>query len=394
MRELPFHHEPQIAALVAAYRQQFTETKTGPEGTVGEYADKLATLSCDELLDRLLVACPDIYEQAGPDSLPDSERLQRLIGLAAGHLRPETHWPLIGDYFDSLRYPGLYDRMDYEAAGEAIITAFNQRLSAELRERVTAALTRDFDFTDVAQGKRATPWFSDRFAPLGEYYSPWMLKVLGATVGKVSHLVFPRWMERAGPINQMFGSTRMHCVMLTLDFREDARQFWAASSDNIVDPLGACLYAGPDSPHIVLFMHTIAQAAEQLGQRAQVHELGQMVFLHEFAHVIHLGRADTDGLLNPAAPPPWTRQDWVELVAQFFTWSAIKDDGRLAALFEKLTDLLPPEYRTWRTLRDCSLEDLRAYLWLLRRNGAGKRGVAFQEWFCAEHPQLPPLPKP
>ena len=159
MRELPFHHEPQITALVAAYRQQFTETKTGPEGTVGEYANKLATLTYDELLDRLLVACPDIYEQAGLDSLPDSERIQRLMGLAAGHLRAETHWPLIGEYFDSLRYPSHHDRMDYEAAGEAIITAFNQRLSAELRERVTAALTRDFDFTGVAEGKREKPWF-------------------------------------------------------------------------------------------------------------------------------------------------------------------------------------------------------------------------------------------
>lgn len=284
--------------------------------------------------------------------------------------------------------------MDYEAAGEAIITAFNERLNDDLRQRVRAALTLDFELHQVAEGKRATPWFCDRFAPLGEYYSPWMLKVLGATVGKVSHLVFPRWMERVGPINQMLGSTRMHWVMLTLDFRQDARQFWAATPDNVVDPLGACLHAGPDSPHIVLFMHTIAQAAEQLGQRAQVHELGQMVFLHEFAHVIHLGRADTDGLLNPAAPHPWSRQDWVELVAQLFTWSAIKDDAKLAALFEKLTDLLPPEYRTWRTLRDCSLEDLRAYLWLLRRNGATKHGAAFQEWFCGEHPQLPPLPKP
>ncbi len=394
MRELPFHNEPQIAALVHAYRKQLTGTETGPEGTVGDYAGKLATLNYDELLDRMLVACPEIYEQAGLDSMPRSERMQRLVALAAGHRRAETHWPLIGEFFDSLRYRSRYDIMDFEAAGEAIITAYNQRLSAELRERVTAALTRDFDFNYVAEGKRETPWFHERFVPLGEFYSPWMLKVLGATVGKLSHLVFPRWMERAGPINQMLGSTRMHCVMLTMDFRQDARQFWAASSDNVVDPLGACLHAGPDSPHIVLFMHTIAQAAEQLGQRAQVHELGQMVFLHEFAHVIHLGRADTDGLLNPAAPPPWTRQDWVELVAQFFTWSAIKDDARLAALFEKLTDLLPPEYRTWRTMRDCSMEEFRAYLWLLRRDGAGKRGVAFQEWFCAEHPQLPPLPKP
>ena len=80
-------------------------------------------------------------------------------------------------------------------------------------------------------------------------------------------------------------------------------------------------------------------------------------------------------------------------MAQVFAWSAIKDDAKLAALFEQLTDMLPPEYRTWRTLRDCSLEDFRGYLWLLRRSGAGKRGVAFQEWFCAEHSQLPPLPK-
>lgn len=58
MRELPFHHEPQIAALVHAYRNQITDTGSGPEGSVGEYADKLASLTYDELLARLLVACP------------------------------------------------------------------------------------------------------------------------------------------------------------------------------------------------------------------------------------------------------------------------------------------------------------------------------------------------
>lgn len=320
--------------------------------------------------------------------------MQRLVGLAAGHRRAETHWPLIGEFFDSLRYRSRYDIMDFEAAGEAIITAFNQRLSVELRERVTAALTRDFDLTKVAEGKRETPWFSDQFVPHGEFYSPWMLKVLGATVGEVSHLVFPLWMESVGPINQMLGSTRMHSVMLTLDFRQEAGQYWKPTPDNVVDPLGACRFAGPDSPHIVLFMPAIAQAAEQLGRRAQAHELGHLVFLHEFTHVIHLGRADADGLLNPAAPEPWSRQDWVELVAQLFTWNAIKHDATLASLFENLTDILPPEYRTWRTLRDCSLEEFRAYLWLLRCNGAVKRGAAFQEWFCAEHPQLPALPKP
>jgi len=393
MRELPFHHEPQIAALVDAYRQQLADTETGPEGTVGEYADKLAALSFDELLDRLLAACPDNFAQAAFDSLPGNERIQRLMGLAAGHLRAETHWPLIGDFFDSLRYRSKHDNIDFEAAGEAIITAFTQRLSEEQRKQVVNELTCNFDFNAVAEGKRLTPWFVDRFAPLGEYYSPWMLKVLGATVGKVSHLVFPRWMERVGPINQMLGSTRMHCVMLTLDFRQDAGRSWKPTADNVVDPLGACLLGGPDSPHIVLFMHAIAQTAEQLGQRGQVHALGQLVFLHEFTHVIHLHQADSDGLLNPAAPPPWTRQDWVELVAQLFTWSAIRDDVTLAGLFEKLTDMLPPAYRTWRTLRDCSLEDFRAYLWLLRRDGAGKRGVAFQEWFLSEHPQLPPVPK-
>lgn len=119
MRELPFHNEPQIAALVHAYRKQLTGTETGPEGTVGDYAGKLATLNYDELLDRMLVACPEIYEQAGLDSMPRSERMQRLVALAAGHRRAETHWPLIGEFFDSLRYRSRYDIMDFEAAGEA-----------------------------------------------------------------------------------------------------------------------------------------------------------------------------------------------------------------------------------------------------------------------------------
>ncbi|MEQ2006560.1 MAG: hypothetical protein ABMA26_07170 [Limisphaerales bacterium] len=393
MRELPFHHEPQITALVYAYRKQLKDDPTGPEGTVGEYADKLASLSYDELLDRLLVACPDKFGEIGLNYLPAGERLQRLMGLAAGDLRGETHWPLIGDFFDSLRSRSQDYVVDFEAASEAIITAFNQRLTAEQQERVRADLIHEFEFADVAEGKRLSPRYI-HFTPSGEYYSAWMLHVLGTTVGKLSDLVYPRWLTRPGAINQMLGSTRMHSVMLTLDFRVDARQYWEPTSDNVVDPLGACLYAGPDSPQIVLFLHAIARAAEELERPYHVHELGQLVFLHEFAHLVHLGRSDLDGLLNPAAPEPWSRQDWVELVSQLFTWSAIKDDAKLAALFEKLTDISPPAYQTWRTLTDCSLEDFRAYLWLLRRNGAGKNGLAFQEWFCAEHSQLPPLPKP
>lgn len=394
MRELPFDHEPQIAALVAAYRKQLTETETGPEGTVGEYAEKLATLTYDELLERLLVACPDNFAEAAFGGLPGDERIHRLMGLAAGHLRADLHWPLIGEFFDSLRFPSKHDYIDFELVADAIIIAYTQRLNNEQRERVKAALTLDFDFNSVAVGKRLTPWFVDRYKPIGEYYSPWMLKVLGATVGEISHMVFVRWIHRTELINQMLGSYMLNSVTLTLDFRQDARQFWVASSDRLVDSLGACRCAGPDSHQIVLFMHAIAQAAEQLGQGAQVHELGALVFLHEFAHVIHLGEMDTEGLFNPDAPKPWNRKDWVELVAQLFTWSAIKNDAKLAALFEKLTDTLPSEYQTWRTLRECPLEEFRTYLWLLRHNGAVKNGLNFQEWFCAEHPQLPPLPKP
>ena len=394
MRELPFHHEPQIAALVDAYREHLQNDKVGPEGTVGEYADKLAGLSYDELLDRLLVACPDKFGEIGLNYLPAGERVQRLIGLAAGRFRAETHWPLIGDFFDSLRNCSREYAVDFEVAGEAIVTAFNQRLTPWHRKRVVADLTDEFEFADVAEGKRLDSWSTVHVGPSGEYYSSWMLKVLGATVGKLSALVYPRWLTRPGAINQMLGSTRMHSVLLTLDFRVDARQYWEPTPGNVVDPLGACLYTWPDSPQIVLFLHAIARAAETLERPYHVHELGQLVFLHEFAHLIHLGRKDTDGLKNPAAPPPWNRRDWVELVAQLFTWSAIKDDAKLAALFEAWTDISPLAYQTWRTLKDCSLEDFRAFLWLLRRNGAGKRGVNFQEWFCAEHPELPPLPKP
>lgn len=265
MRDLPFDHQPQIFALVAAYRKQLTGTDTGPEGTVGEYADKLATLTYDELLDLMLVACPDNFAEAAFACLPGNERIQRLMGLAAGHLRADLHWPLIGEFFDSLRFRSKHDCIDFELVADAIITAFTQRLNNEQRERVKAALTSDFDLTSVALGQRLTPWFVNRYAPIGEYYSPWMLKVIGATVGEISHLVFPRSIYRTELINQMLGSDMLDSVTLTLDFRQDARQFWTATADNVVDPLGACVYAGADSPHIVLFMHAIALAAEQLG---------------------------------------------------------------------------------------------------------------------------------
>lgn len=394
MRPYPFLYHPQIAVLLHAYRKRLKDGERGPEGTVGEYEAKLATLSLDELLDRLLVACPETYERAAFECLPGHEQLQRLMALAFGHLRAETHWPLIGEFFHGLRFRSRHDSFDWEAARDAIITVFSQRLTDEQKERVGDQLATFVDFSDVVQGNRREPWFIDRFAPIGEYYLPWMLDVLGSTVGTVSELIYTRYYPESCRMNQLFGGTPLNCVTLTLDFRDDPRRYWDPTPADVVERLGACITTGPDSPHIVLFMRGIASAAADLGRPEQAHQLGKLVFLHEFAHAVHLGLEDTDGIRNPAAPPPWKRTDWVELVAQMFTWHVVKRDAALADLFERLTDISPPEYQTWRTMRDCSMEDFRAYLWFLRRNGAAKNGFDFQDWFCAEYAQLPPIPKP
>lgn len=394
MRPYPFLYHPQIAAILSAYRKRLKAGERGPEGTVGEYEAKLTTLSLDELLERLLVACPETYERSAFDCLPGYEQVQRLMALASGHLRAETHWPLIGEFFHNLRYRTRHDKFDWEAARDAIITVFNQRLTEDQRERVRTHLATSVDFSDVVQGNRRDSWRIDGFAPIAEYYSPWMLDVLGSTVGTVSELVYTRYYSESCRMNQMAGSTPLNCVMLTLDFREDPRRYWDPTPDNVVERLGACIYVGPDTPHIVLFMRGIASAAADLGHPEQAHQLGKLVFLHEFAHAVHLGLEDADGIRNPAAPPPWKRTDWVELVAQIFTWNVVKRDATMADLFERLTDISPPEYQTWRTMRDCSMEDFRAYLWFLRRNGAAKNGLDFQDWFCAEYHQLPLLPKP
>ena len=94
MRNYPFHYVPQITPLIDAYHKRLSSFSPGPEGTVGEYETKLSTLSFDELLDRLLEACPQTYDRVAFDCVPEHERMQRLLGLAEGRFRAETHWPV------------------------------------------------------------------------------------------------------------------------------------------------------------------------------------------------------------------------------------------------------------------------------------------------------------
>lgn len=167
---------------------------------------------------------------------------------------------------------------------------------------------------------------------------------------------------------------------LILDFGENPRKVYD-DPDQPSDPLG-CYFEKPDGQlNIVLFIRPIIDCATKLNCSPK--SLGIIVFLHEFAHLAHLGLSHNKqrnkpfrGLISPKDA------HWVELVAQLVAWKAIQDDSALSELFESDSQSYPDDsqYRTWEKFRKCAMEEFREYLAALR---AGKS--CFSSPFFNEH---------
>ena len=126
------------------------------------------------------------------------------------------------------------------------------------------------------------------------------------------------------------------------------------------DYLGAFSYDHNKGPHIILRVARIVECANRLG--VEVEDLWDIVFIHEFAHLIHLSEDDSDGLFS-------TPHDsaFAELTAQLITWKVVAGNRSLKSTFEKLSSKQSSKYQTWESIKDTSLEDFRGFLSFIRR---------------------------
>ncbi|MCD6100649.1 MAG: hypothetical protein J7K33_08735 [Candidatus Marinimicrobia bacterium] len=115
-----------------------------------------------------------------------------------------------------------------------------------------------------------------------------------------------------------------------------------------------------EAPHILFRIIRIADCAKQLN--FNFWDLLDLVFIHEFAHCVHLVGRDADGTVFP----PCNDEKLIELVAQIVTWKVVQNT-RLKDTFEKLSKHQPKEYQTWEYIKDCSMEEFRALLINMRR---------------------------
>lgn len=128
---------------------------------------------------------------------------------------------------------------------------------------------------------------------------------------------------------------------------------------HVRDYLGSFSYDRKKGPHITLRVARIVDCAKRLG--VKVEDLWDIVFIHEFVHLIHLSEEDSDGLIS-------TPHDsgFAELTAQLITWRVVKNT-HLQQTFEKLSCQQSPKYQTWESIKDISLEEFRGIFSFLRK---------------------------
>lgn len=136
---------------------------------------------------------------------------------------------------------------------------------------------------------------------------------------------------------------------------------------------------------VVLYRPIVAWCAKAINvdQRA----LENVVLLHETVHALcHIG-LDLDGnrwdefALPPSTHPRFRPSALHEGLAQYFTFRMLErlDDALMTEAFERLTDVQPPEYQQWRTMRSVPLERAREVLLRARAGSAGSMASLLEQ---------------
>jgi hypothetical protein len=132
----------------------------------------------------------------------------------------------------------------------------------------------------------------------------------------------------------------------------------------------------------VLYRAAISHCADKLALKPR--HVGAVTLIHETIHALaHLGR-DLDGRMWPEFALPTAdsllfEPSWFhETVTQYFAHQHIirLRDPELQHAFEVMSSKQAPAYRTWRRLRDFSVEDVRNWFMSVRRG----TGIATPSW--------------
>jgi hypothetical protein len=253
-----------------------------------------------------------------------------------------------------------------DAISSAIIETYTNRLTPKQRNHM-----REYSFCIG-------------FEVLERCVQDWQIRVLEQTVGQ-----FESADESLGQeIGQWFGAAPLPDFSLALDFRQSSgndKGDW--QSNTVVDPTGVCFLDAKPRPIIVLFARRLRQYAHEAGIPNRLRDFCMIALVHELAHLAHLGVKDLDGIANARIS-----QSWIEAVANYITgqWA---QRNRMEPVFDKFMESQTGN-EAYFSLQACSIEMFRVYLWFLRRGGALEKNCDFQDWFCALHPKLPPLPRP
>ena len=117
-------------------------------------------------------------------------------------------------------------------------------------------------------------------------------------------------------------------------------------------------------PHIVLRVRRIAATARELN--VSFESLFAVAWIHQFAHLLHVGIPDENGSFNQPITPEFS-----ELVAQWATWKTVAAHPLLHDTFTTLTERLSDLCYCPDAVREMSAFEMCSYLWCVRNKSEG-----------------------
>ena len=331
-------------------------------------------------------------------SLSQAEKDQILKAFAQGEL-PNEFWPIVPNSFvDALVRTRDLKISTLEtkpfANGFARLSPSQKQIT---HERISCQITWQMESFTLSRTNPPAEVDSS-LVNFGTMLANRDLHVfLHETVGQIGFYYFCPQMDELRETIAAFGGCGPLWYYLTLDFttgaenatslRKDPWEFnadllpkpnyennekhWIAKKlltpprkEPVFDYLGTYFWDEQVGPHIVLRIQRIAAAADDIG--VEFERLLVLAWVHQFAHLIHLGIPDADGLFNPPKS-----NLFVEIMAQWATWKTVEMNPYLLQAFFALSRNQGEAQRAWKTIQNFTKQEISWFLWCLRAKRRG-----------------------
>ena len=302
----------------------------------------------------------DTYALFSFGDLSCGEKVALLEEMVARRRSMEVYWPLVGQLFVELSDEGHPD-LDLDSVLPLILAGF-RLLPRELQ--------------NIIRKQHLTPRIWS--LPNSREEDEWRRRA----ILEMSDGVLESSEAANAEITHWLGMEPLEPMQVRFDFR---RQVPPVSSlpGHLSDQFGTCNPVA-SGPSMTLLLENIREAAARTGTMNQVAAWQQLVMVHKQAILVFLAALDRSRKRNPTPCGAWIGQ-----VADYITYCWAQVHG-LLTLFDDFISTLP-----WRlplgSLRDCSIETFRFYLWLARHPehpDALRLAAPIREVF----PQLPEIP--